>query len=66
MEFEQIEDLMLYVGLTIIIGFMMFIIYDLGKRSDAGKFGMGVLFFALGLGMLGFIIKGVLKVFFNM
>ena len=66
MEVEQIEELMLYVGLTVIIGFMMFIIYDLGKRSNAGKFGMGVLFFALGLGMLGFIVKGVLKVFFNL
>ena len=66
MEFDQLEDLMLYVGLTAIIGFMMFIIYDLGKRSNAGKFGMGVLFFALGLGMLGFVIKGVLKIFFNM
>jgi len=66
MEFEQIEELMLYVGLTGVIVFMMFIIYDLGKRSNAGKFGMAVLFFALGLGVVGFIIKGVLKVFFNL
>ena len=61
MGFEQFEELALMVGLTIIIGFMMFIIYDLGKRSKAGKFGMAVLFFALGLGMVGFVIKGVLK-----
>ena len=61
MAFEQFEELALMVGLTIIIGFMMFIIYDLGKRSKAGKFGMAVLFFALGLGMVGFVIKGVLK-----
>lgn len=61
MEFEQFEDIALYIGLAVIMGFMMFIIYDLGKRSNAGKFGMAVLFFALGLGMLGFIIKGVLK-----
>jgi hypothetical protein len=66
MEFEQIEDIMLYVGLTAIICFMMFIIYDLGKRSNAGKFGMAVLFFALGLGVVGFVIKGVLKIFFNL
>ncbi|NVK39308.1 MAG: DUF2788 domain-containing protein [Gammaproteobacteria bacterium] len=65
MEFEQFEDLMLYIGLAAIMAFMMFIIYDLGKRSNAGKFGMAVLFFALGLGMLGFIIKGVLKVTMN-
>lgn len=62
MAFEQFEDLAFYIGLAAIMAFMMFIIYDLGKRSNAGKFGMGVLFFALGLGMVGFIIKGVLKV----
>ncbi|MEH6345829.1 MAG: DUF2788 domain-containing protein [Bermanella sp.] len=61
MDFEQFEEIALMVGLTALMGFMMFIIYDLGKRSNAGKFGMGVLFFALGLGMVGFIIKGVLK-----
>jgi hypothetical protein len=61
MEFEQFEDVALMIGLAAVMGFMMFIIYDLGKRSNAGKFGMAVLFFALGLGMVGFIIKGVLK-----
>jgi hypothetical protein len=65
MGFEQFEEIALMVGLTAIIGFMMFIIYDLGKRSKAGKFGMAVLFFALGLGMVGFIIKGVLKLTMN-
>lgn len=65
MAFEQFEELALMVGLTIIIGFTMFIIYDLGKRSKAGKFGMAVLFFALGLGMVGFVIKGVLKLTMN-
>ncbi len=61
MNFEQFEEIALMVGLTVIIGFMMFIIYDLGKRSKAGKFGMAVLFFALGLGVVGFLIKGILK-----
>ncbi|MFT5593091.1 MAG: hypothetical protein ACI8SR_001459 [Oceanicoccus sp.] len=62
MDFEQFEDVALMLGLAALMGFMMFIIYDLGKRSNAGKFGMAVLFFALGLGMVGFIIKGVLKI----
>ncbi|MFY0640410.1 MAG: DUF2788 domain-containing protein [Bermanella sp.] len=61
MSFEQFEEVGLLLGLAALMGFMMFIIYDLGKRSNAGKFGMAVLFFALGLGMVGFIIKGVLK-----
>jgi hypothetical protein len=50
----------------VLICFMMFIIYDLAKRSNAGKFGMFVLFFALGLGMLGFIIKTVLVEFIHL
>ena len=61
MNFEQFEEIGLLLGLAALMGFMMFIIYDLGKRSNAGKFGMAVLFFALGLGMVGFILKGVLK-----
>jgi len=61
MNFEQFEDAAFYIGLAALIAFMMFIIYDLGKRSNAGKFGMSVLFFALGLGVVGFIIKGVLS-----
>ncbi len=65
MDFELFEEIALMVGLTAIMGFMMFIIYDLGKRSNAGKFGMAVLFFALGLGMVGFVIKGVLKLTMN-
>lgn len=66
MTFEQFEELALMLGLAALMGFMMFIIWDLGKRSQAGKFGMAVLFFALGLGMLGFIIKGVLKITMNL
>ncbi len=65
MSFEQFEELAFYLGIAAMIGFMMFIIYDLGKRSNAGKLGMAVLFFALGFGMLGFVIKGVLKVTMN-
>ncbi|WP_028293378.1 DUF2788 domain-containing protein [Oceanobacter kriegii] len=56
----QFEDIAMTIGIGVLIIFMFFIIYDLGKRSKAGKFGMAVLFFALGLGMLGFIVKTVL------
>ena len=42
---------------------MFFIIYDLGKKSDAGKFGNFILFLALGLGMVGFLIKLFLQYF---
>nr|WP_243749515.1 DUF2788 domain-containing protein [Pseudoteredinibacter isoporae] len=42
------------------IAFMAFIVWDLAKKSDAGRFGTMILFTALGLGVLGFIIKTVI------
>ncbi len=41
-------------GLVIFLGF---IVWDLGKKSKAGKFGMFVLFLVLGLGVMGFVFK---------
>ncbi|GAB2942323.1 DUF2788 domain-containing protein [Aquaspirillum soli] len=52
------------VLLTGLIGFMGFIIWDLGKKSDAGKFGMFVLFLALGTGVTGFVFKEFLVSYF--
>jgi hypothetical protein len=60
MSVEQVENLAMIVCVGGLICFMFFIIYDLAKKSNAGKFGMFVLFFALGFGMLGFIIKTLL------
>ncbi|MBS1155987.1 MAG: hypothetical protein H6R07_1911 [Proteobacteria bacterium] len=45
---------------TGLIVFMGFIIYRLAKDSKAGKIGTLVLFFVLGLGVFGFIIKTLL------
>ena len=50
----------LKIGLTVLIIFLGFIIWDLGKKSQAGKFGMFILFLVLGLGVFGFIFKNVL------
>jgi len=47
--------------MTILVGglvlFMAFIVWDLAKKSKAGRFGTMILFLALGLGVLGFVIK---------
>jgi len=58
---EQISSFGLTWGLGLMIGFMLFIIWDLAKKSNAGKFGAFVLFFVLAFGMLGFIAKSVIK-----
>jgi hypothetical protein len=58
---EQFEYWSFNIGVTVLILFMFFIIYDLGKKSNAGKFGNFILFLALGLGMAGYLIKVVLQ-----
>jgi hypothetical protein len=60
---EQFETWSLYIGIAVLIFFMFFIIYDLGKKSEAGKFGNFILFLALGLGMVGFLMKLLLQYF---
>lgn len=60
MSIEQFETWSLYVGIGGLIAFMSFIMWDLAKKSKAGRFGTFILFTALGLGLLGFVIKTVL------
>jgi hypothetical protein len=48
-------------GVTLGVGglmlFMVFIVWDLARKSNAGVFGTFILYLALGLGILGFVIK---------
>jgi len=57
---EEFETWSLYLGVGGLIAFMAFIVGDLAKQSKAGRFGTFVLFSALALGLLGFVIKTVL------
>ena len=59
MDPELFEEWMMTGLVTVLNLFMAFIVWDLAKKSKAGKFGTLILFFALGLGVLGFIIKGL-------
>jgi len=60
MTIEQFEEWSLIIGLGGLILLMVFIVWNLGRESRAGKFGMFVLFLALALGLIGFVIKLVL------
>ncbi|MFW5825762.1 MAG: DUF2788 domain-containing protein [Marinobacter sp.] len=53
-------EIALYLCLTGLIVWMGFIVWDLAKKSRAGRFGTIALFTVLGAGVLGFIIKTVL------
>lgn len=60
MTVEQFESWSLYLCVGGLIAFMIFIVWDLAKKSKAGKLGTFILFLVLGLCLLGFIIKSVL------
>jgi len=59
MEPEKFEEWMMIILVGGLVMFMAFIVWDLAKKSKAGRYGTMVLFLALGLGVLGFIIKTV-------
>jgi uncharacterized membrane protein len=48
-------------GVTLAVGaliaFMIFIVWDLARRSNAGKFGTMILYIGLAMGIFGFLIK---------
>ncbi len=52
-------------GLSAFMLYMLFIILQLARESKAGRFGTFVLLLGLGLGMLGFAAKGVIKFFLS-
>lgn len=60
MSIEQFESWSLTIGISGLILWMLLIIWKMGKESKAGKFGYFILFFALGLGFIGFIAKTIL------
>jgi hypothetical protein len=44
---------------------MVFIVWDLAKRSHAGKFGTMILYIALAMGVFGFLIKIIIGYLLN-
>jgi hypothetical protein len=57
---EQIAEFGVTFGLGGLMVFMLFIIWDLAKKSKAGRFGTFILFFVLAFGILGFVAKQVI------
>ena len=43
--------------------YMVYIIVQLARESKAGRFGTFVLFLGLGVGLVGFVAKGIIKFF---
>ena len=49
------------IGVPIILAFLFFIIWDLAKKSKAGRFGTLMMFLVLGGGFISYIIKMFLE-----
>ena len=60
---EQVAWFGLTFGVTAFMLYMVFIIFQLARESKAGKFGAFVLFLGLGVGLVGFAAKGLIKFF---
>ncbi len=60
---EEIAAFGLSFGVGAFMLYMVFIIFQLARESKAGRFGTFVLFLALGFGLLGFALKGIIKYF---
>lgn len=58
----QFAELSLKIGVGGLILLMGFIMYDLAKKSGAGKFGTFIIFLVLGLCVAAFLIKEILIV----
>lgn len=61
----KVDEWLTQYGVTIGVGalilFMIFIVWDLAKRSNAGRFGTLMLYIGLGLGIFGFLMKFVIS-----
>jgi len=61
------EEQIAWFGLTFGVGafmlYMVFIILQLARESKAGRFGTFVLLLGLGVGLVGFAAKGLIKFF---
>lgn len=54
---ELVTKLGMWVGIPIMIGFLTFIMWDIAKKSKAGRFGTMMIFTILGAGIAVFVIK---------
>ena len=62
---EQVTWFGMTFGVTAFMLYMVFIILQLARESKAGKFGTFVLLLGLGVGLLGFALKGLIKFFLS-
>ncbi len=58
---DMITAIGMGMGIPVIIAFLFFIIWDLAKKSKAGRFGTVMMFLVLGGGFISYIMKVILE-----
>ncbi|MBN7795732.1 DUF2788 domain-containing protein [Parahaliea mediterranea] len=57
---KWLSDWGVTLGVGALILFMIFIVWDLARSSNAGRFGTIILYIGLALGIFGFLIKVII------
>ena len=57
---QWLSDYGVTLGVGALILFMIFIVWDLARRSNAGKLGTLILYIGLAMGIFGFLVKVVI------
>jgi len=58
---EWLSDWGVTIGVGALMLYMVFIVWDLAKKHDAGKYGTFILYLALAMGIVGFLIKAAIQ-----
>lgn len=59
--FQYVESIVLNITLVLLFLLMGYAVHDVMKKNDVPKMGRFVAYGVLGLGTLGFVIKGVIQ-----
>ena len=59
MELAQIEELLMYLGITGLVALMCWIVYDVGTKAGVGKFGLWTMMTVLMAAPAVFVIKTI-------
>lgn len=63
--YEQIEAIMLDIGLACLFVLMIFAVHDVLKTNNVPMIGRVVAYGVLGLGAMGFVAKGIIQLFWQ-
>ncbi|KMT64711.1 DUF2788 domain-containing protein [Catenovulum maritimum] len=65
MSFEQFETLSFYLGISVLFALIGMAIHDVLNKGNVPKFGKIMVWLVLFLGCAGFLVKGLIQVFFE-